>query len=350
MSHTQRMENQTQQNGILTKANENVENVTTPETVKGVVLSAKDVEEYRSFKRKKLVDEIMAAMAKSGSSLLGEEDVQRVCERAIRLKQSMIQLPSSKLTQARKFLLNVNQTKSIGKIRTVGEFLSAKKAKNKNAIEKKIHLDCIVGGNGESAVNVKVYEAHYAIKNGAKEITVLLTPSQILGGKYAEIRKELRRLAWVSKRATLKVWVDNNYPLSTLCRLARISSEVGAGFFCVPYFEGCERIRFDLVNGCKLQVSGVETLADFKKMTLIGGRIISDKAYEIYEEWMQEAEKIEFAKPALLLKEKEGKENELQDKPAIEPARKTPLPASKVVQSGALGEREENNEKGIKIL
>lgn len=342
MLHTQGMENQTQQNQILTKANEAIQNQTSTvntETVKGVVLSTKDVEEYRAYKRRKMVEEIMQGMAKSASSLLDGDEVQRVCDRAMRIKQAAIQLPSSKLLQTKRCLYGVEQVKRAGKIQTVREFLSAKNAKaRRTEAKKKVRLDCVIGG--ETSVSVKNYEARYALQNGARELTVIITPSLIEGGKYTEIRKELRRLVWAAKRATFKVWASNEYPIATLGRLARLSSEVGAHYFCVPYFDGCERIRFDLVNGCKLQVSGVETLVDYKKMLSVGaGRIISDRAWEIYEEWMEEADKIEFAKPALLLREKETTEDELkqdENAPTIEPMRKQPLPVSKVVQSGAI--------------
>ncbi len=359
MSHTQRMEHQTQQNQILTKANEstntNVENATVKDTVQGVVLSTKDVEEYRAFKRKKLVDEITSALAKSSSSLLSAEDIQRVCERTLRLKQGTLQLPSSKLILTKKCFKGIEQAKKGGQFLSVKEFLNAKLAKKeKTPTEKKVRLDCVL--SGEVATSIKLHEARYAKRQGVKELTVQITPSLISAGKFQEIQKELRRiLAW-NKKIVVKTFVDKDYPIPTLSRLARLSSEVGVQCFCIPYFEGCEKLRFDLINGCKLQVSGVETLADFKKMTLAGVRIVSDKAHEIYEEWMQETEKIEFAKPALLLKE-ENKTGEplkpvappeWENLPAVEPQRKESLPVSKVVQSGAITEEKENN--GMKMV
>ena len=98
----------------------------------------------------------------------------------------------------------------------------------------------------------------------------------------------------------LKVWVDKKYPFPMLARLARLVSEMGADYFCVPYFVGCERLRYDLFKGCRLEVSEVETLADFKKMAGAGvERIVTQRVSEIYLEWVKEAEEalaLEFEK------------------------------------------------------
>lgn len=331
LSHNQRMENQTQQTQVFTKA----------ETVKGVVLSTKDAEEYRAFKRKKNVEEVMTAIARSSGTLLGEEDVQKVCERAVRLKQASVKLPLSKMPWIKPFLKG-----------------------------RKVRLDCMIGGNGETSVKVKAYETRVAIRSGAKEITVVIAPSMIRSARYGEIRRELRKIRAASKRVCMKVWADSEFPATTLGRLARMAGEIGANYFSVDYFAGCERLRFDLINGCKLEVSGVETLEDFKRLTALGvGRIVTDNVWEIYGDWMREAEKVEFGKPsaiesaveknqpqksetvvslpevALKTQSKTEPQSEPKiepklDPPTVTPVQKTPLPVSKVEQANVLAEKE----------
>ena len=89
----------------------------------------------------------------------------------------------------------------------------------------------------------------------------------------------------------LKVWIDKRYPFSTIARVARISAEVGAKYFCLPYFAGCERLRYDLAFGCLLEISEVETLEQFKKMAIAGmGRIVTSAISEIHAEWLREIE------------------------------------------------------------
>ena len=93
----------------------------------------------------------------------------------------------------------------------------------------------------------------------------------------------------------MKVWVHGGYAYATVVRMARIAAEVGAQYFSIPYFVGCEKLRFDLSGGCQLEIAGVETLADFKKMAGAGvGRIVTSHGFEIYSEWIKEAENIRF--------------------------------------------------------
>lgn len=273
LSHTQRMENQTEQKELLTNAeqlaNGNVEGATATEVKKGVLFSTQDAEEYRAFKRQKKVEEILAAISKSGGSLLNGEEIQRVCERAVRLKQQAVKVPITKLSQAKIYL---------------------KKSK--------VKIDCVIGGNGETLTQVKAYEMRLAMRSGAKELTVCVAPSDIRTSKYGEIRKELRQLRRLAGKRTFKIMVEDLFPTPTLSRLARIAGEIGIQYFCVPYFEGCEKLRFDMLNGCKLEICGVDETADFKKMSGVGmGRIVTGKVWDVYSEWMQEAEKIKFSPP-----------------------------------------------------
>jgi hypothetical protein len=133
---------------------------------------------------------------------------------------------------------------------------------------------------------------------GAKELTLVLSPYQVAHCRYAELRREIKSIVRLAKRkkgVKCKVWVDKNYPLSSISRLARLCSELGVSYFCVPYYEGCEKLKIDLVGGCKLQVSEVENLAEYKKMAVAGTqRIVTERGYEIYNEWMREVEKINF--------------------------------------------------------
>ena len=78
-----------------------------------------------------------------------------------------------------------------------------------------------------------------------------------------------------------------------MARIARICSDTGVKYFSIPYFDGCEKLRFDLRGGCLLEVSNVETVAQYKKLLSFGiGRIVTDKIWDMYSEWMIEAEKV----------------------------------------------------------
>lgn len=244
------------QNGVSTKEMQWQEGKT-----EGVMISERDAEEFRAYKRQRKLDEIMRGIAKSQSSLLGGEDVQRVCERAVRLNQPAVRLPASKLYSAKYYIA-----------------------------DRPIKMDCVVGGNGETVTKVKVFEAKWALRKKAKEITLMLTPSWLDCCRYNEIRKEIKAVQRVIKRASLKIRVDRVYSQTALSRLARLASELKVQFLSVPYFEGCARLRLDLTGSCKLEVSGVEDLDTYKKLLQAGvSRIATDHAWEMYSAWMREA-------------------------------------------------------------
>lgn len=281
LSHNQRMETKTQQKQNLTNANEAL---TKPATE--ILLSHTDAEEYKAYKRQKKVAEIMSAVARSEANLLKGENVQRACERAVRLKQSAVKVFPSALTMA-------------------GYYLSGSP----------VRMDCVIGGIGETLFKVKRYEAKLAVRKKASELTLVIAPSLIETLRYGEIKREIKRIKRVSKKVQIKVWVDKKYPYSTLARLARICSDVGVKYFCIPYFDGCERLRFDLRCGCLLEVSDVETVAQFKKLLSFGiGRVVTDKIWEMYSEWMLEAEKVSMEKPKQVVEAKKEEAKEVEKK------------------------------------
>lgn len=228
----------------------------------GVTLSAKDAEEYRAYLRRKKQQEITSAISSSAGTMMQGEDVQRVCERAVRLKQIAVKLPLSKINQAVYYLAG-----------------------------SKVKIDCAVGASGETLACVKAYEARQAVKRKASEITFCVTPSLIDSCRYSEIRKEMRRMKRAVGKAMLKVRVENTQVSTPVCRVARLACEVGANYFSVPYFKGCERFRMDLTGGCKLEVTGVEDTEEFKRLKEAGvARIVTDHAWEIYTQWTKQAD------------------------------------------------------------
>ena len=248
---------------------ENLENkpsgeVRTKETEKSVRISASDAKEYRAYKRQKKIAEITGAISRSETPVRVKDDLKRLTERAARFHQKAIKVHLTQLARVKSNL-------------------------QKSAVK----VDCIVGGSGETLTKVKVYETRLARRSGAGEITLAVTPSQLLTCQYGEIKKEIRRVKRAAKTAVFKVWADKRYPFPLLARMARLASEAGADFFSVPYFSGCERLRYDLFGKCRLEVSDVETLEDFKKMTGAGvERIVSSHISEVYLDWMKEADDI----------------------------------------------------------
>lgn len=246
LSHNRYMEKQTIEMQTLTED-------------KGVRISRQEAEEYRTYKRKKLQADVANALAKSESSILNGEDVQRVCDRAIRLRQAAVKVPLTRLALASRYLAG-----------------------------SKVKLDCVVGGTGETLTKIKAIEAKIAAKKKASEITVIVAPSLVDGCRYGEIRRELKKVRRAAGKVPLKVRVEQTASLTTLARLARIACETGARFFSVPYFEECQRLQVNFTRGCALEVSGVDDTEAFRRLTGAGvARIVTGKGWEIYAEWLK---------------------------------------------------------------
>ena len=234
------------------------------QTISKVMLTQKEAEEYCTYKRQKKISEIMAALRRTESEVTLNDSAVKVGEQALRLRQAAVKmLPSDFLARG-------------DVIRRSG-----------------VRVDCIVGGNGETFPSVKAYETKMALKAGAKEITLRITPSLIVNGRYTELRKEIKGVKRAAKRALLKVRVEKIYPQATMERLAHICSEVGISYFSIPYFTGCERLQTICRGGCLLEVSGINSLALFKEMTGAGiGRMIVERVWELYSAALKEVEEI----------------------------------------------------------
>ncbi len=229
-----------------------------------VTLTPEEAMEYCNYKRQKKISEIMSAMRRSESTLSEKEDVVKLLERGARLRQISVRTTPTKLLQYRDLLQN-----------------------------SPLQIDCIVGGNGETFPKAKAYESKLARRMGAKELTLILTPSLVASCRYTEIRREIKRVKKAAGKTLLKVRVEGSYPQATLSRLARLASECGADYFSLPYFAGCERLQAELLRGCLLEISGVDNLPLFQQMAGAGiGRILVSRVWELYGEWLKEAEKI----------------------------------------------------------
>lgn len=260
------------------------------QTISKVTLTPKEAEEYCAYKRQKKISEIMEAFRRTESELTANDSVVRLSEHALRLRQASVKM-------------------------TPTELLSRGMTIRKNGVR----VDCIVGGSGETFARVKCYEAKMALKEGAREITLVMTPSLIGNCRYTELRKEIKAVRKAVKRATLKARVEKVYPQSTVERLIRICSEVGVEYFSMPYFSGCERLQAGCKGGCLLEVSGVDTLPCLKEMARAGmGRIILKGAWGLYCEWLKEVEEIVVEKeefpllPPSMEADGEGEKNLLE--------------------------------------
>lgn len=229
-----------------------------------VRISTEEAEEFRAYKRFRKIAELTGAIARSSTPINGIEDMKRLVERAVRFHQAAVKVSPAQLAEVKTYLA-----------------------------KSKVKVDCMIGGSGETAAKVKAYEARFARRAGASELTLVLSPSAILTSRYGEIQKEIQRVKRAAKGARLKVWLDKKYPFPTLARMARLCSDMGVSYVSVPYFAGCERLRYDLFRNCGLEVSEVDTFADFKKMAGAGvERIVTSRVSDIHAAWMKEIDTV----------------------------------------------------------
>ncbi|MBQ9113709.1 MAG: hypothetical protein IJY05_02175 [Clostridia bacterium] len=242
-----------------------------------LTISSREALEYCAYKKQKKVSSIMEGISRAVCILDEKEDVHRAMAQALRLRVSALRVTPLQL-----------------------EKNSAKFA------ERGVSADCIIGGNGETLSKVKACEAKLALRLKARQLTVKLAPSYVNACRYAEMRREIRRIRRLAKKSILKVSVCGG-STANLSRLARICSEVGVDYFSIPYFQGCERIKTELSGGVKLEVVGVETLANYKKLVSAGvGRIVTGHIAEFYEEWIKEADEITLESLSVRDTEKEN--------------------------------------------
>jgi deoxyribose-phosphate aldolase len=105
-------------------------------------------------------------------------------------------------------------------------------------------LVCAVAGfpHGNNHTSIKIAEAELSIKEGAKEIDVVVNNGKVLGGAWKEVHAELKAVndAVVSGGAILKVIFENDYlkneHIERLCeicsdlRIAFVKTSSGYGF------------------------------------------------------------------------------------------------------------------------
>ena len=237
----------------------------------GVVLSPSEAEEFCEYKRQKRIAEVHAALSKSELSAdradptVGE--IRKTAESAVRVQAAAVRVSPLYLP----FLRNVLNGKGVA-------------------------ADCIVGGTGETTAKVKAYEAKLAVRAGAREITLVLSVSALKNGRTVDTRREIKRVCRKARRALVKVRADKSLTYAEMLRVGKLAADCGAKYLSVSFFPDCGRLKRDLHDGCMLEVTDVETAADYKSLIAAGAeRIGTSHAEEIYAELLREAENYSLA-------------------------------------------------------
>jgi deoxyribose-phosphate aldolase len=235
----------------------------------GLFLSPKEALEYCNFKREKFRAEVMRAVAATTVDIRaagGGEEEKRLLAAALKHKTATVTLTGNRLPYA---LPNLSPQSA---------------------------ADVWIGGDGNAHIKAKFFELKTALRMGAKEATVAIDPHLILEEKFSEIKKRTKRLKAKAKKTPLKLGVVA-LNAATGAKLYRIAAECGVGF-SVPYFKGVERLKTESGQAAFLQVTGVATVADFKRLKEAGvDRIGAVDLDEIYAALIKEAEECAISVP-----------------------------------------------------
>ena len=153
------------------------------------VLSAAEVAEFGEFKRARREAEVSFTLTKLLIDASRRETdrtaLRRACEAAARLNVSGVQVSPVNVAAA---------------VRLLGRGGAP--------------VCCLVGGTGESLTSIKKAEAKKALKAGAKEIRLVLCYSQLTGGGYNYLKREIRRLRKTVRKGAAASGLPNTWASS----------------------------------------------------------------------------------------------------------------------------------------
>lgn len=151
----------------------------------GKVLTAAEAAEYGEFRRARRETEISFTLGKLLVDASRRETdravLRKACETFSKLHASGVLVSPVNVAAARKFFPK-------------GE----------------AQVSCLVGGTGESLTSVKKIEAKKAVRQGAKEIRLVLCYSQLAAGNVGYLRREIKRVRRAVRKGSLVVSLEDH--------------------------------------------------------------------------------------------------------------------------------------------
>lgn len=234
--------------------------------MENIAISPSEAADFEEYKRRKRILELRGKLRGLEPTLLRKNaslaEIRSLCERAKRLSSACVCVQP----------VYVKTCKSLLKNSGVG-------------------VSAIVGGNSESALKVKLYEAKTALAEGATELEFSPSVSALINGNYAYYKREVKKVIRKAKGKAVKISLDAYaLPQDKFLRAAQIASESGAKYLCLRAEEDLiVLLRQRLKKDCKIKVIGVETPETFRDMISLGcSRIGSELAEEIVHSMEEE--------------------------------------------------------------
>ncbi len=145
----------------------------------------------------------------------------------------------------------------------------------------------LVGGVGESLSQVKKIEAKRAMRQGAKEIRLVLCYSALIGGNFSYLRREIKRVKKAVKKCALTLSLDDStLSLEQITLGVRAAREGGADGICVRGEQDVLLAAIEVSLGkLRVDVSGVENAEQLRLLLKTGAaRALSKNGESLSEE------------------------------------------------------------------
>ncbi len=229
---------------------------------KSKVLSAAEAAEYGEFKRARREAEIAFTMKKLIPNASRRETdrpaLKHTCELAVKYSASGVLVSPVNVSAAKKQL--------------------GKGGPN---------VCCLVGGTGESLTSIKKAETKRALRMGAKEIRLVLCYSQLAGGGYSYLKREIRRIRRTVRKGTLVVSLeDRSLGEEEIALGVRAAAAGKADAVCV---RGESGLILHAVNEAAgrlgVEASGVQNAEQLRLVIKSGAaRVTTECAEKIFDE------------------------------------------------------------------
>ncbi len=227
-----------------------------------MILSAAEAAEFGEFKRARREMEIAFTLKKLIVDASRRETdraaLKKACETAQRLNASGILVSPVHVVMAKKLL---------GKGKTP--------------------LCCLVGGTGESLMSIKKSEAKRALRQGAKEIRLVLCYSQLTGGGLSYLKREIKRVRRAVRKGTLIVSLeDHSLDEEEVALGVRAAAAGKADAVCVRGETALVmRAVEESLGRLQVEVSGVENAEQLRLLLKAGAvRATTGRGEQIAEE------------------------------------------------------------------
>ena len=241
-----------------------------------IAISPEEAADFEEYKRRKKILELRGRLRGLEPTLVRKNasamEIRSVCEQAKRIQSACVCVQPVYVRTCKNLLKNTG-----------------------------VGVSSIIGGNSESTLKVKLYEAKNSLREGANELDFYPCISAIINGNYTYFKKEIKKILRRARLRTVKIHLDAySLPTDKFLRIAQIALDAGGKYLCVRAEEELiTLLQRQLKKKCEIKAWGVETPERFKDMLALGcARIGSELVGEIVQGMEEEVNGLCAALPA----------------------------------------------------